>query len=267
VTSLHLPHSKTRQCQIAEREFKNRRRSLWLNIRGMLVANPFIILATILFGSLSMLVSFLDSTGRKQAWLATVWARSLLLGSGLHVRVEGLEQIDPLASYVFAANHTSYMDTPVVLAHLSSQFRFLAKSSLFKIPLLGWHLDRAGHISVPLGDPRASVKSMQRAAEVIKEKKISLLIFPEGGRTQDGILQPFKEGAAYIAIRAGVPIVPVVLIGARAALPVGAGVVISANVVLRILRPIETAQLTLKERGTATDLLRSLILDQLNLES
>ena len=108
---------------------------------------------------------------------------------------------------------------------------------------------------------------MQRAAEVIKEKRISLLIFPEGGRTQDGVLQPFKEGAAYIAIRAGVLIVPVVLIGARAALPVGAGVVISANVVLRILRPIETSQLTLKERGTATDLLRTLILDQLNLGS
>ena len=108
---------------------------------------------------------------------------------------------------------------------------------------------------------------MQRAAEVIKEKRISLLIFPEGGRTQDGVLQPFKEGAAYIAIRAGVSIVPVVLIGARAALPVGAGVVISANVVLRILRPIETSQLTLKERGTATDLLRTLILDQLNLGS
>jgi len=267
VTSPHLPHLTTRQCQIVERAFKKRRRSLWLNIRGMLVANPFIIFSTILFGSLSMLVSFVDSTGRKQAWLATVWARSLLLGSGLHVRVEGLEQIDPLASYVFAANHTSYMDTPVVLAHLSSQFRFLAKSSLFKIPLLGWHLGRAGHISVPLGDPRASVKSMQCAAEVIKEKKISLLIFPEGGRTQDGVLQPFKEGAAYIAIRAGVPIAPIVLIGARAALPMGAGVVISANVVLRILKPIETAQLTLKERGTATDLLRSLILDQLNLES
>jgi 1-acyl-sn-glycerol-3-phosphate acyltransferase len=157
----------------------------------MLVANPFIILATILFGSLSMLVSFLDSTGRKQAWLATVWARSLLLGSGVRVRVEELEQIDPLASYVFAANHTSYIDTLVVLAHLPSQFRFLAKSSLFKIPLLGWHLDRAGHIAVPLGEPRASVKSMQRAAEIIKEKKLSLLIFPEGGRTQDGVLQPF----------------------------------------------------------------------------
>ena len=162
---LQLPNSTTSQSQNenAEREFKTRRRSLWLNIRGMLVAIPFIILATILFGSLSMLVSFLDSTGRKQARLATVWARSLLLGSGLHVRVEGLEQIDPLASYVFAANHTSYMDTPVVLAHLSSQFRFLAKSSLFEVPLIGWHLDRAGHISVPLGDPRASRFSKEYA--------------------------------------------------------------------------------------------------------
>ncbi|HMF79581.1 MAG TPA: lysophospholipid acyltransferase family protein [Bryobacteraceae bacterium] len=237
----------------------------WL--RGLLVADTTIIVSTIFFGLISLVVSFFDSTGRKQAWLAHVWAKSLLAGSGLHVTVEGLEHIDPSASYVYVSNHTSYMDTPVVLANLSSQFRFLAKSGLFKIPLLGTHLSSAGHISVPLGDPRAAVKTMQRAAEVIQQKKISLLIFPEGGRTEDGVLQSFKEGAAYIAIRAGVPIVPMVLIGAREALPYGAGVVLSANVTLRILKPIETAHLALKDRGTVTEHLRQLILNELEPKS
>jgi 1-acyl-sn-glycerol-3-phosphate acyltransferase len=237
----------------------------WL--RGLLVADTTIIVSTIFFGLISWFVSFFDPTGRKQAWLAHVWAKSLLIGSGLSVKVEGLEYIDPAASYVYVANHTSYMDTPVILANLSSQFRFLAKSGLFKIPLLGTHLGRAGHISVPLGDPRAAVKTMQLAAEVIQQKKISLLIFPEGGRTEDGVLQSFKDGAAYIAIRAGVPLVPMVIIGAREALPYGAGVVLSADVTLRILKPIETTNFTPKDRGTVTDRLRELILSELNPKS
>jgi 1-acyl-sn-glycerol-3-phosphate acyltransferase len=234
----------------------------WL--RGLLVADTTIILSTIFFGIISFFVSFFDSTGRRQGWLAHIWAKSLLLGSGLRVKVEGLEYIDPSASYVYVANHTSYMDTPVVLANLSSQFRFLAKSGLFKIPLLGTHLGRAGHISVPLGDPRAAVKTMQLAAEVIQQKKISLLIFPEGGRTEDGVLQSFKDGAAYIAIRAGVPLVPMVLIGARDSLPYGAGVVLSADVTLRILKPIETTSFTAKDRGAVTDQLRQLIANELS---
>ena len=238
--------------------------TIWSNLRGLLVANPIIIISTIFFGSISVLVSLLDSNGRKQAWLAKTWAKSILIGSGLHVRVEGIELIDPNTSYVFAVNHTSYMDTPVVLANLKSQFRFLAKSSLFRIPLLGWHLTRAGHISVSLGDPRASLKSMLRAAEVVKERNVSLLIFPEGGRTRDGALQSFKEGAAYIAIRAGVPIVPMVLIGAREALPFGTAVVLSAEATLRILKPIETKQYTLKDRGRVTDHLRDIISEHLD---
>ena len=267
MSSRQLHHPDKSKYWIKDQKAANQSSTIRSKIRGALVADPLIILFTIWFGLLSMFISFFDLAGRKQAWLARVWAKSLLLGSGVHVRVEGLEYIDRHASYVFAANHASYMDTPVVLANLFSQFRFLAKSGLFKIPFLGWHLERAGHIPVPLGDPRAAVKSMQRAAEVIQQKKISLLIFPEGGRTQDGALQPFKEGAAYIAIRAGVPIVPVILIGARTALPFGGGIVISANVVLRILKPIETAQFTLKDRGILTDRLHELISEQLEVKS
>ena len=105
---------------------------------------------------------------------------------------------------------------------------------------------------------------MQRAAEVIQEKKISLLIFPEGGRSHDGQMRAFKEGGAYIAIRAGVPVVPLVLIGTRKLLPYGAGVVLSGDVTLRILKPIETSQMSLKERGVLTEQVRDLILKELH---
>jgi len=229
-------------------------------LRGLLIADPLIILLTIFFGTLGALVSFFDKTGNVQMRLARLWAKVLLRACGVSVRVEGLEQIDPTASYVFVANHLSFMDTPVVLANIPVQFRFLAKQGLFQIPLLGTHLSRAGHISVPRGDPRGSVKVMQQAAETIQRKKVSLLIFPEGGRSHTGVLQPFKEGGAYIAIKAGVPVVPVALIGTRDILPMGAAVVHSGRVTLRLLKPIPTNQLTLKDRGKLTDELRTAIL-------
>jgi 1-acyl-sn-glycerol-3-phosphate acyltransferase len=233
----------------------------WL--RGVLIADPAIILATIFFGAISLLVSFFDSSGKTQAAVARVWARVLLLASGVQVEVEGLQHIDPAGSYIFMANHTSYMDTPVVLANISVQFRFLAKRGLFQIPLLGTHLGRAGHIPVPREDPRAAVKTLQLAAETIQRKKISLLVFPEGGRSHDGELGPFKEGGAYIAIRAGVPIVPLVLLGGNHVLPYGGGIVKSGKIVMRVLPPIETASLSLRNRGELTARVRELLLEQI----
>src|SRR5947209_5344750 len=189
----------------------------WL--RGVFFADPLILLATIAFGSASIMASMFESSGRLQMRCAHLWARFLLRVSGVHVRVEGLEHIDRNGSYVFIANHLSYMDTPVVLAHVPVQFRFLAKRGLFQIPFLAQHLSRAGHIPVPREDPRAAVKTLTLAAETIQEKKISLLVFPEGGRSHDGVLRNFKEGGAYVAIKAGVPLVPMVLLGTRKVLP------------------------------------------------
>jgi 1-acyl-sn-glycerol-3-phosphate acyltransferase len=232
-------------------------------LRGLLFADPAIILATIFFGTISLVVSFFDATGRVQIKVARVWARTLLAVSGVRVQVEGLRHIHPNGGYVFISNHLSYMDTPVALANIPVQFRFLAKRGLFKIPFLGQHLSRAGHIPVPREDPRGAVKTMQIAAEAIQRKRISLLIFPEGGRSHDGVLRPFKEGGVYIAIKAGVPIVPMVIIGSREILPYGGGVVQPGNVTLRILEPIETAGLSLKDRGAVTERLRELILHEI----
>jgi 1-acyl-sn-glycerol-3-phosphate acyltransferase len=233
-------------------------------LRAVLITAPLIILSTIFFGLISVIISFFDKTGDRQIRVARAWARSLLLVSGIRVAVEGLEHIRPGSSYVLASNHASYMDTPVVMASIPVQFRFLAKRGLFQIPLLGTHLGQAGHIPVPREDPRASVKTMQLAAETIVRRHISMLIFPEGGRSLDGVLQPFKEGAAYIAIRAGAPIVPLVLIGTHDVLPMHSSIVRPGRVTLRILPPIETAALTLKERRRLTEQLCELIGNQLS---
>jgi 1-acyl-sn-glycerol-3-phosphate acyltransferase len=232
--------------------------------RAYFITAPLIILSTVAFGLVSLVVSLFETTGRRQIALARVWARFLLWGSGVRVKASGLEKIAPDGSYIFVANHLSYMDTPVVLANIPVQFRFLAKSGLFRIPLLGTHLNRAGHIPVPRDDARAAVKTMNTAAQVMRERGISLLIFPEGGRSHTGELASFKEGAAYIAIRAGVQLVPIALKGTREVLPFGSGHVRSGWVTMRVGDPISTDQMQLRDRGQITAELRDRIASMLD---
>lgn len=232
-------------------------------LRALLVTDPLIVLATILYGSASLLVSFFDSSGHRQMIVARAWARLLLRIAGVTVTVEGLDRIDPRASYVFASNHVSYMDTPVVLGLIPVQFRFLAKDGLFRIPFLGTHLKRAGHIPVPRQDARAAVKVMVEAARIIRERGISMLVFPEGGRSANGTLQPFKEGAANIAIKAGVPVVPLALHGTRPVLPMHSAHVRPGHVCLRIADPIPTSHLTPRDREALTSQLRDKIVELL----
>jgi 1-acyl-sn-glycerol-3-phosphate acyltransferase len=224
-------------------------------IRSLLITDPIIIIATILMGIVSLIVSLFDSDGTRQHRISRIWSRMLLAVSGVKMRITGLEKIDAAGSYVFVANHRSLMDTPVVLAHIPLQFRFLAKKGLFLIPILGTHLRRAGHLPVVKDDPRASLKSMSDAARIIRERGISVLLFPEGGRGVDH-LKEFKEGAAYIAIKAGVPAVPVGMLGTREVLPMGSMQIMSGVVELRIGDPIPTESLTLKDRTALTLTLR-----------
>jgi 1-acyl-sn-glycerol-3-phosphate acyltransferase len=229
-------------------------------VRSLLITDPIIILATIVMGTYSLLASLFDSDGCLQHKISRVWSRMLLWVSGVRMEIDGLENIHPGASYVFVSNHASLMDTPVVLAHLPVQFRFLAKKGLFLIPILGTHLRRAGHLPVVKDDPRASLKSMSDAARIIRERSYSVLLFPEGGRSA-GELKEFKEGAAYIAIKAGVPAVPIGMMGTRQVLPMGSMQIMSGVVKLRIGVPIPTENLTLKDRGQLTQTLRDKVAD------
>lgn len=217
-------------------------------LRSLLFTDPLIVLLTIAYGSVSFVTTFFDPSGRLPNKVAGAWARALLRVSGVSLAIAGLEKIDPRQSYVFVANHRSFMDTPVVLASIPVEFRFFAKQGLFLIPFLGTHLKRAGHLPVVRGDARASVKSLTAGARVIRERKISLLLFPEGGRSRAG-MRDFKEGAAYIAIKAGIPIVPVGIVGTRDVLPMGSNYVRAGHVALRIGDPIPTSGMTLHNRA------------------
>ena len=232
-------------------------------LRAWLITDPLIVIATVLFASASLLISLFDRSGRRQAAVAAAWSRVLLAVSGVKVTVVGRDKISPTGSYVFASNHASYMDTPVVLANIPVQFRFMAKKGLFSIPFLGWHLARAGHIPVVRANPRAAVKTLGLAAEAIQNRGISLIVFPEGGRSRTGDLGDFKDGAAYIAIRAGVPIVPMALVGTREVLPFGSGTPRSGQVEMRVADPIPTSGLTLHDRARLTQQVRETISDLL----
>ena len=241
----------------------NCRSGVLARLRTFLVIHPLIVLSTVFFGSGSILISLFESTGNPTLRLARIWARTLLWFTNVRVEVEGLEKIDPQGRYVFCCNHLSYMDTPAVLANIPVQFRFLAKEELFKIPFMGTHLRQAGHVPVPLDDPRAALKVMTHAAQLLQSRAISLLIFPEGGRSEDGNLQPFKEGAAYVAIKAQAPLVPIALIGTHEVLPMHEKIFCSGKVRLRIADPIPTVGKVLKDRDTLTAAVREKVVELL----
>jgi 1-acyl-sn-glycerol-3-phosphate acyltransferase len=224
---------------------------------------PGIILSTIVCGTVSQIVAVFDPSSRAQIRVARLWARSLLWIAGCRVQVEGLERVRGIRQCVWASNHVSYMDTPVMLAHIPVQFFFLAKSELFKIPFLGWHLERAGHVSVPLEDPKASLRTLAQAAKLLTERGVSVLFFPEGGRSASGELQEFKDGAAYIAIKAQVPLVPVALVGIRDILPMHTLDFQPGVVKLRFGEPIPTAGLSVQARQELTLAARAQIADLL----
>ena len=219
---------------------------------SLFFSTPLIALATIVMWTCSLIASLVDPRGNWQHRVARIWGRMLLAVSFIRVRVEGLEKLDPQANYVFVANHASYMDIPALLSVLPHQFRFFAKKSLYRIPFLGWHLKRAGHIPVDRSNARASLKSMSEGARMVAERHVSVLLFPEGGRAPVG-LREFKEGAAYIAIKAGVPVVPVAIVGMRPLLPMGSIHIRSGRVVVRVGDPIPTAGLKLSDRMDLTE--------------
>lgn len=226
---------------------------MW-KIRSVLFSAPALILTTVFMGALSLICSLWDRSGRIQHDLARKWGRMLLRICFVRTTVRGAEKLNPDTSYVVVANHASYMDIPALYSALPLEIRFFAKKELFSIPLLGWHLAHAGHLPVVRDDVRASLKSMSDGAKLIRELGVSVLLFPEGGRSEDG-LQPFKEGAAYIAIKAGVPIVPVGMVNLRNVLPMHSWLLRPATIEINIGDPIDTAGMKTGDRGRLNEML------------
>jgi 1-acyl-sn-glycerol-3-phosphate acyltransferase len=229
-------------------------------LRALLFSAPAIVLATIVMGSVSLTCSLWDRAGIAQHRVARAWAGMLMALGFVQCEVHGIEKLDPRCSYVLVANHASYMDTPAILSRVPLQFRFFAKEGLFSIPFMGWHLRRAGHLPVVRDDPRASLKAMSAGARMLSENGVSLLLFPEGGRSEAG-LRPFKEGAAYIAIKAGVPAVPIGLVNTRHVMPMHSALIRPGTVKIFVGDPIPTTGMKLQDRGRLNQMLQDRVAD------
>jgi 1-acyl-sn-glycerol-3-phosphate acyltransferase len=205
----------------------------------------YIVLATVFFGIVTIALSLIDKSGKAPHKVAGIWGATILNVAGIRVKVKGLKHIDPKKSYIFMANHQSNFDIPVLLGKLPVQFRWLAKEELFRIPLFGLAMKRAGYISIDRSDFRKAVHSLKKAAETIR-KGASVVIFPEGTRSRDGLIHGFKKGGFIMAIDAKVPIVPVVLHGTRAIMAKESLRIEPNDVLVEIKKPIETSEYTRK---------------------
>lgn len=186
-------------------------------IRSLVFTIPLIYINTIVMASVSLMASLFDHSGKLQHLCARVWAQLLLWSVGARVSVRGIDKIDRSKTYLYVANHQSYIDIPTLFAKLPVEFRIMAKKSLFSVPFLGWHLNRSGHIPIDRSSSKSGLKSLFEAAERVKAGT-SVIVFPEGTRSVDGAIHEFKGGSFLLATRAGVPIVPITINGTRAVL-------------------------------------------------
>lgn len=209
---------------------------------------PAISLYTIVLGTLSLASALVDRRGAFAHRCARAWSWLILKTTGVTVDVTGADDLDPSRSYLFLSNHQSIYDIPVLFWYLPFELRIIAKDSLGRFPFLGWHLRRTGHVLVDRQHPGRS--TLQQVTRLMRAH-LSLLVFPEGTRSQDGRLQKFKAGTILLALDAGIPIVPVAVEGTRHVMRKGRLMTCPGHVRVRVHAPVETAGL---DRGHAREI-------------
>jgi 1-acyl-sn-glycerol-3-phosphate acyltransferase len=223
----------------------------YLYLLSKLVFIPLIALVTAGFGCIAGICGLWDRSGRQQHWLAQRWAATMLRVTFSPVQVVGGEKLERSPVAVYASNHLSYMDTPVLFAKLPFQFRILAKQGLWKIPFVGWYLERSG-LPIDEASPRSAVAGLLRGVAALKAG-MPLVLFPEGARSPDGHLQTWASGAAFMALRAGVPLVPLALVGTYELLPIHVYSLRPRPVMIIVGDAISTEGLTVKDSDALTE--------------
>jgi 1-acyl-sn-glycerol-3-phosphate acyltransferase len=203
---------------------------------------------TVVMGSLGTIAGVFDRSGDLTRNLARFWARVALLGAFVRVRVEGAAQVQRDAVVVYMSNHESWLDIPALMVAVPGQVRFLAKKSLFSVPFLGWAMHAMGFIPVDREHRATAVRSFEAAAERIRSGR-SVLLFPEETRTVDGSLLPFQRGGFLIALKAGLPIAPVGLEGARRCMPKHSYLLRPGTIVVRFGALVPTAGLGVRAKN------------------
>jgi 1-acyl-sn-glycerol-3-phosphate acyltransferase len=235
-----------------------RKYGLLSHLRSYFIIDPLIWLYTLSLGPLALIPGFFDRDGSIMHWFARVWSWLIMKTIFSPVRVTGLDKIDTAKPHVYAANHASALDIPVLYVNLPFQFRIAFKKELLAYPVVGWHLKRSGQICIDQQNPSRSIGSIRAALKGLKEG-MPLVIFPEGGRTPDGEIKPFLPGAFFLAIKAQVDIVPVALVGTYELLPMDTYHIKCRPLEMRVGEPIPTAGLTLRDmEGLSTKVQKAL---------
>ena len=195
-----------------------------------------------MLGTLSIASSIFESSGHFAHWCARTWSRLILVTTGVRVTVDGLERLEPGRTYVFVSNHQSIYDIPILFWSLPYQLRIIAKESLGDFPFLGWHLRRTGHMLVDRRRPdRARIFGW---ASRLTANGLSLIVFPEGTRSRDGRVARFKGGGFLLALQAGLPVVPLSIVGSRHVMLKGRLATYPGSVRLVVHDPIDTRELS-----------------------
>lgn len=214
-------------------------RTIWVAIVAVFVTIPL--------ASLVMFIAFVRSNAGPIDSIIRVWARMLLVAAGIRVRTERMESVDRARRYVLVANHYSYFDIPVIIASVPQPIRFMAKVSLFKIPIFGWALGRAGFIPIDRKNRRTAVKSFDLAAERIR-KGNTIVVFPEEGRSRNREMRPFQRGGFLLALKSELPILPLAIDGTYDVFRVGATRITPGTVTIKVGEPIATAGRSVREK-------------------
>lgn len=205
-------------------------------------------LASLYYGSSFILRSIVRPDPRAYDRITRRWAACILKVSGVRLRVEGLEHVRMDAPQIFLPNHQSWFDVFALITVIPKRYRFVGKKELEKIPVFGRCWRTGGHISVDRKDRVAAIAALDAAGEVIRRDASSIIIFPEGTRSRDGRLLPFKKGGFMLALRTGVDIVPVAILGSRAILPKGKWRIRSGPIIVRFGEPIASAEWSVAQR-------------------
>jgi 1-acyl-sn-glycerol-3-phosphate acyltransferase len=225
---------------------QGRRYGLLSRLRSYFIINPLIWTYTLILGTISLTCSLFDRSGRIQHNLARLWSWLIMKTIFSPVTVTGMNKVDVSRPRVYAVNHASALDIPIIYVHLPFQFRIVFKSELLGYPFVGWHLKHSGQVCINQQNPAASIGAIKSALKSLKSGR-PLVIFPEGGRSPDGQILPFLPGAFFLAIKAQADIVPIALVGTFDLLPMNTYHIKCRPLEMRVGEPIPTAGLTLHD--------------------
>jgi 1-acyl-sn-glycerol-3-phosphate acyltransferase len=206
-----------------------------------------IVIHTFICSIFGLIFIFIDRSFTLYHYLAKIFPLGILIISGVRVKITGLENIDRKAVYVFASNHSSQLDITALQWGVPNRLSMIFKKELARIPFFGWQLYLGPYVVIDRKDPQAAIKSLKKAKWVMDNKKISVLVFPEGTRSKTGEVQDFKRGAFYLAAHSGYPIVPITINGTSKIMPKGTFKLKRGTIYLHFDKPISTENINNKQ--------------------